>query len=130
MKRGRAGDLSSFGQLKEHLRRIDLRRAVADQAARGQKSARRRVHVVLRAQHRMLGLVADDEELVTGLARGRDELGEARIGRDQVHARAVDIALQLGEVVLAAGAVEMVADAVLVVGRGLPGSGRVQARRA
>ncbi len=114
MKGGRARDLVLFGQFKKNLGRIDLRCLVSHQAARGKKAARRRVHVVLRPQDRVPGLVADDEELVPGLARRRDKLGKAGVGRDQVHTRAIDIALQFREIVDAAGAVEVVADAVLV----------------
>src|SRR5258708_23422325 len=105
MQRGYPCDLIFFCQFKEHARRMDLRCIVSHQAARGKKSPGRRVHVELPAQYRVPGLVADDEELVAGLTRSRDKLGEARKGRDQVHARTIDIALQFREIVVAASAV-------------------------
>ena len=35
----------------------------------------------------------EDEELVAGLSRGRNKVGEARVERHQVHARTVNISL-------------------------------------
>src|SRR5947208_15577934 len=72
------------------------------------------MQVVLRPQYRMPGFVADDEELVAGSTRRRDKIRETWIGRNQIHPGAIDITLQFREIVVAAGSVEVVADAVLV----------------
>src|SRR6266436_6046724 len=73
-KGSRSGDLVFLCQFEEDARRINLRCIVSHQAARGEKSPRRRVQIVLRSQYRMLGLVADDEELMAGCARRHDKI--------------------------------------------------------
>src|SRR5579859_59790 len=113
-KESRASDLVFLGQCEEQVARIDLVAAQADQPARCQKASRRGVQIMLRPADRGARFVADDEQLVAGFPRGRDEIGKAGIGRRQLHAGAIDVALQLRKRVGAAGAVEIIAHAVLV----------------
>src|SRR6185437_10335749 len=80
------------------------------------RKPRARMQVVPWAEDRMPCLVADDEEVVAGLAGGRDKFGNAGVGRGQFHACAIDVALQLREIIGAVVAVEIIADGVLVGG--------------
>src|SRR3954447_2014425 len=116
IQRGCARDLGFLCQFKKHARRLNLPCVFSDQAARGKKSLGSRMHVVLRSQDRVFGLVADNEELVAGFVGRLDKLGETWIGRHKVHSLTVNITLQCREIVLAAGTVEMVADAIFVTG--------------
>src|SRR3954454_24406241 len=70
IQRGCARDLVFLCQLKKHARRLNLPAVFSDQAARGKKSPGSRMHVVLRSENRVLGLVTDNEELVAGFVGG------------------------------------------------------------
>src|SRR6185312_5130965 len=116
---GHARDFFFPAQFEEDVVRIDLAwidlpAARADQPARCQKAPRRGVQIILWSANGVSRLVADDEELVPSLPRSRDEIGKAAIGCRQIHAGAIDMALQLREILGTADPVEMITHAVLV----------------
>src|SRR6185436_15148854 len=73
------------------------------------------MQVVFRSKQRKLRLVTDNEDVVSGSARDCNEFAKAGVDFGKIHARAIDISLQRGEIVLAAGTVEEVANRIFGV---------------
>ena len=107
---------ASFVGSKEHARQ--RHGAIRPgQTMRVEKAARGGMEIVARPKQGKRRLVTDDAEIVASGSRGSREFECARVGLGEIHARAIDIALQFRERVFPACRIEVIADAILCRGQ-------------